>query len=80
VRLAAAHVIGGLGSPLLQDSSRVPFADEGDWVSCCGGAALRGPIHGETSIFDAGQISVYRDGGGAQRRYLRGVSSVAATG
>ncbi len=68
VRLTAAHVIGGPGTPLLQDSSGVPFADEGDRVSCGGGSAPRGPIHGGTSIFNAGRISVYRDEGGAQRR------------
>jgi hypothetical protein len=59
VRLAAAHVIGELGSPLLQGSDGVAFADEGDQVSCGGGFAPRGPVQGGTPIFNAGQISVY---------------------
>jgi hypothetical protein len=68
VRLAAAHLIGAPGSPLLQDSNGGPFADEGEWVSCAGGAALHGPVRGGTPIFSAGQISVFRGGAAAQRR------------
>jgi hypothetical protein len=61
VRLAATHMIGAPGSPLLQDSDGVPFAGEGDEVSCGGGFAPGGPVQGGTPIFHAGQISVYRE-------------------
>lgn len=67
VRLAAAHVIGGPGSPLLQDSGGVPFADEGDGVSCGGGFAPSDPVRGGTRVFNAGQISVYRDAARAEQ-------------
>lgn len=59
VCLGAAHVIGGPGNSLLQDTDGVAFADEGDEVSCVGGAKMRG--RGEPAIFDAAQISVSRD-------------------
>lgn len=61
VRLAAAHLLGAPGSPLLQDSSGVPFADEGELVSCGGGGEPHGPVRGSSGIFSAGQISVRRD-------------------
>lgn len=61
VRLGPDHLIGGPGGPLLMDADGIAFADEGDEVSCGGGAAPDGPVrrHGP-SIFRAGQISVYR--------------------
>lgn len=61
VRLAATHVIGDPGGPLLLDGNGVPFADDGDHVSCGGGSAPRGPVRGEVPVFSAGQICVYRD-------------------
>jgi hypothetical protein len=61
VRLAAAHLIGAPGSPLIVDIDGVPFADEGDQVSCGGGSGPSGPVRGGTTIFTAGQISVNRD-------------------
>jgi hypothetical protein len=57
VRLAPEHRIGPPGSPLVMDSSGVPFADEGDTVSCGGGFAPN-RIRSQTPIFQAGQIAV----------------------
>ena len=77
VRLGAAHLIGGHGRSLLQDSDGVPFAEEGDPVSCGGGYVPVGPVRGATPIFHAGQISVYRDEASAGRR--RGARQASAS-
>ncbi len=62
VRLAAAHVIGEPGRPVLMDEDWVRFADQGDQVSCGGGGGPAGPVRTDRpSVFHAGQISVYRD-------------------
>jgi len=67
VRLGPDHLIGEPGSPLLMDADGVAFANEGDQVSCGGGAVPHGPVRTDKpSIFHAGQISVYRDERAAQ--------------
>ncbi|MGC9220834.1 MAG: hypothetical protein ACP5H2_05705 [Solirubrobacteraceae bacterium] len=60
VRLAAAHITDGYGSPLLMDGDGIPFADEGDQVSCGGGFGPHGPVREGASAFKASRISVYR--------------------
>lgn len=59
VKLDAEHIIGGPGSALLQDAAGIPFADEGDLVSCGGGFAPRSPLRGEEPAFHAGSVTVY---------------------
>jgi hypothetical protein len=67
VRLGPDHLIGEPGGPLLMDAAGVAFADDGDQVSCGGGAVPHGPVRTDTPVvFHAGQISIYRDERAAQ--------------
>lgn len=68
VRLAAAHRIGVPGSPLLLDWRGVPFAEEGELVSCGGGGEPPGPVRGGIWIFNAGRITVRRERLGRQEQ------------
>jgi hypothetical protein len=69
VRLGPGHLIGQPGTPLLMDADGVAFADEGDQVSCGGGAVPHGPVRADKpSIFHAGRISVCRDERATERR------------
>ena len=43
-----------------EDASGHPFAMEGDRVCCVGGFANARPVRGETPVFNAGELRVYR--------------------
>ncbi len=60
VRLVPDHRLGPPGGAVILDASGVPFAEEGDEVCCVGGFAPAGPVRGQTSIFNAGELRVYR--------------------
>ncbi len=60
VRLAAEHLIGEPGSPLVMDKHGAPFADEGDAVGCTGGFSPPGAVRESDPVFHAGAMQNYR--------------------
>jgi hypothetical protein len=59
VRLLPEHRLGRPGGAVILDAAGAPFAEEGDEVCCVGGYAPTGPVRGQSSIFNAGELRVY---------------------
>jgi hypothetical protein len=60
VRLVPEHQLGPPGGPVVLDAYGKPFAEEGDEVCCVGGFLPSGPVRGQTHVFSAGELRVYK--------------------